>query len=212
VKTCTKCGIEKELTVDNFKPRKKSKDGFRNDCRVCSNLKHAEWTIENLDKAKANQARWYQNNKEHAKIVQDKYYQDNKEKKLAQQKIYRKNNKIKIDLKNKNWADKNPAKIKQYNKEFGQRHPDKIAAKTAKRRAAKLQATPPWLTEEHLKQIEDLYTESKRLEALDGIPREVDHIIPLLGETVRGLHVPWNLRVITAKENGSKNNKLILID
>jgi hypothetical protein len=111
-------------------------------------------------------------------------------------------------LKNKKWADKNPDKIKQYNKEFGQRHPDKVTAKVAKRRSAKLQATPKWLTEDHLQQIRDIYKEAKRLELLDGIKRHVDHIIPLKGKTVRGLHVPWNLQILTESENCKKQNKI----
>jgi 5-methylcytosine-specific restriction endonuclease McrA len=38
---------------------------------------------------------------------------------------------------------------------------------------------------------------------------EVDHIIPIAGDSVCGLHVPWNLRVVTMQENRSKSNKLI---
>ena len=84
---------------------------------------------------------------------------------------------------------------------------DKRNALDAKRRAAKLQRTPEWLTKEHYKQMEDMYTKSHRLfEQLD-VKYDVDHIIPLQGDNVSGLHVPWNLQVITAEENRRKNNK-----
>lgn len=77
----------------------------------------------------------------------------------------------------------------------------------SKRRCAKLQRTPPWLTKEHKEQIKDKYRKAQALQDFTGIPHDVDHIIPLQGEFVSGLHVPWNLRVVTASENRSKHNK-----
>lgn len=84
----------------------------------------------------------------------------------------------------------------------------KIRALSAKYRARKLQATPLWLTTAQIFEIESVYKESIQLEHQTGTPHHVDHIIPLQGENVCGLHVPWNLRAIPAKENLSKSNSL----
>lgn len=67
---------------------------------------------------------------------------------------------------------------------------------------------PKWLTREHKQQIKDLYWLAKTLTDETGILHEVDHIYPLCGDTCSGLHVPWNLRVITKHENRVKNKYL----
>jgi hypothetical protein len=81
------------------------------------------------------------------------------------------------------------------------------SAATAKRRADKLQATPKWLTNTQRIEILNKYKECKQLEKETGIKYHVDHIVPLCGISVCGLHVPWNLQVLTAKENMTKSNK-----
>lgn len=73
--------------------------------------------------------------------------------------------------------------------------------KEAKRRAQKINATPKWLTKEHWEQIKEIY---------DSCPEgyHVDHIMPLQGKNLSGLHVPWNLQHLPAKINCSKGNKV----
>lgn len=74
----------------------------------------------------------------------------------------------------------------------------------AKRHAAKLQRTPPWAD---LDAIRALHVQASRLTLETGIAHHVDHVIPLQGRLVSGLHVHTNLRIITGFDNSSKCNK-----
>lgn len=91
-------------------------------------------------------------------------------------------------------------------REWKRSHPDRVNAETARRHAAKLNAIPTWSDESA---IRTFYEQAKTLTADTGITHHVDHIVPLRGKTVCGLHVAWNLQVITGSENCRKSNKLI---
>lgn len=71
-------------------------------------------------------------------------------------------------------------------------------------RAQTKRATPRWLSEADLDWIADLYREAKWRTEQTGELHVVDHIVPKIGKTVCGLHVPWNLRVIHWRENATK--------
>lgn len=129
-----------------------------------------------------------------------KYYEDNALKIIKATTLYAKDN------------EKVKAYRKIFLKEYRLNNKAKCRHWIAKYRASKLQASPPWLTREHLDQIENVYKQSKKLEDFDGIQRHVDHIVPLQGKTVCGLHVPWNLQVLTKTENLKKNNNLEVIN
>lgn len=75
-----------------------------------------------------------------------------------------------------------------------------------RRNAAKAMACPKWLSVDQRKAISDIYDLSAMLTASTGIKHEVDHIIPLRSKIVCGLHVGWNLTVITATQNRAKSN------
>jgi 5-methylcytosine-specific restriction endonuclease McrA len=79
-----------------------------------------------------------------------------------------------------------------------------IAAHANKRRALRLNATPPWAD---LDAIAEFYREAARLTRETGTRHVVDHIIPLRGKSISGLHVETNLRVITESENLRKSNR-----
>lgn len=72
-----------------------------------------------------------------------------------------------------------------------------------KRHAKKLRATPSWAD---LDAIAQFYVQSQQITEDTGIRHHVDHIVPLQGRNVSGLHVPWNLQVIPAEDNMKKSN------
>lgn len=100
-------------------------------------------------------------------------------------------------------------KIKQreYHKKWSKNNTNKLTAKQAKRQAEKLNRTPKWLTKDQLDEIEDFYIIAKMFQIYTGEMYHVDHILPLKGKRVSGLHVPWNLQVLHWKENLKKSNK-----
>ena len=103
-----------------------------------------------------------------------------------------------------------------YMREWQRRNAAYCAAYTQQRNAAKIQASPPWLTDEHGAEILAFYEEAQRRKDQTGIPHEVDHVVPLRGpwivldgkkvREVCGLDVPWNLQVLTEDDNGTKKN------
>lgn len=71
----------------------------------------------------------------------------------------------------------------------------------------KLQRTPKWLNSVDFVKIDMIYKNAQHLTKTTGILHEVDHIIPLQGKLISGLHVPWNLQVLTRTDNRRKHNK-----
>ena len=100
---------------------------------------------------------------------------------------------------------RDPNIVAQYKKTWKVRNPAKVKADTQRRRSRLERQTPSWLTQEQWATMNEFYFEAKRLTQETGIEHHVDHIHPLCDY---GLHVPWNLRVITAQENMTRPRKL----
>lgn len=101
---------------------------------------------------------------------------------------WQKNNREKVNLKNSRWRKANPGATNN---------------QTAQRRAGLKRAVPVWLTEKHKQRIRRIYEEAAQLNL------EVDHIVPIRGKNVCGLHVPWNLQLLSKSENSSKGNRYV---
>lgn len=132
---------------------------------------------------------------------------NNRDTRLAKAKQWRDENKDKQAVAIKNWREQNPEKLKAIYKDWAQRNKDKVNAKWMKREASKKKRTPSWLTEDDMWMMEQAYDIAAKRKQMLGGEWHVDHIVPLQGKTVSGLHVPWNLQVIPAVENQRKSNK-----
>ena len=106
-------------------------------------------------------------------------------------------------------ASRSPEERRAARNRHKEANPDVYKALTSLRRRRFRLATPRWLSAEQKMEIRLKYRLAIELSRRTGVRHAVDHIVPLQGESVCGLHVPWNLEVVTQEENLKKSNKLI---
>ena len=116
-------------------------------------------------------------------------------------------NKIKILAANKLYVKNNPEVRRASTRAWRQKNKPYSCAQSVKRHAAKLHRTPSWLTTDDHWFIGEIYELAALRTKMFGFAWHVDHIIPLQGKNVSGLHVPLNLRVIPGAENVRKSNQ-----
>jgi hypothetical protein len=104
-------------------------------------------------------------------------------------------------------ATRPAAVLREYRNAWKANNKTQVRADTKARRRKHRDATPLWLTRKQKSEIRQLYQIAITMTQTTGEQYVVDHIVPLRGESVCGLHVPWNLRVITQEENLKKSNK-----
>ena len=101
----------------------------------------------------------------------------------------------------------NPDVVKNRVKEWKKANMGRVVANTTKRKAYIKLRTPNWLTQNEFWMMEQAYDLALLRTKLFGFKWVVDHIIPLNGKNVSGLHTPYNLQVIPEKENLTKSNR-----
>ena len=176
-KTCTRCREEKP--ADMFSKFKRSRDGLHAFCKECN-------------KECSRKTRLKDGQKEKERLRAIEYRKNNPDKAKDADLKYRKNNRAKARKATRSWQLRNPIA-------------NAIAA--SKRRARKRCATPAWLTDEHHEQIKELHEVARMFRLYTGVEYHVDHIVPLGGKSVCGLHVPWNMTVLVGVENQRKKNR-----
>lgn len=179
VQQSKQCSLCKEVKpVALFPKSKGGKFGVRGNCKACEKIRQKTYRADNREKIKSLWKSWYE---------------DNKERRVTQWKDYYENNGDRVRESSRKRKRANPHKYLAYN---------------SKRRAAKVTATPLWLSQSQTQEIEDLYWLAKDLQRVTGLDYHVDHIVPLQGKEVCGLRVPWNLQVLPSDLNLKKGNRL----
>ena len=191
MKLCVSCKAQKPLS--EFYKRKDSPDGYRNDCKVCRSANSLKNHYADHEAGKERLK------KSHFKRVAQnpnfyvERYERYKESDLARAKLAYQANAEDRKAKQRLWSKTNRGTANALAKRY---------------KLKKINATPKWLSESQLLHIKCKYQVAAMLNVHGVEAWHVDHIVPIRGKDVCGLHVPWNLRVIPAKENMTKGNRI----
>ena len=178
-KVCNGCKQEKLFECFSAtKPGRGDKNNLRSRCKECRSAANMQWHKKNAIKSKENHVQWISENKE------------------------------KVALDAKKWRDCNKNAHSLNNKLWKQKNASRNTFNSSMARARRSTATPPCLSPIQLAQIQEMYDIAVARTVQTGIKHNVDHIHPLKGNGYSGLHVPCNLRVITATENIIKKNRI----
>ena len=146
-------------------------------------------------------------NKDTLRAYRQAWRKANPDKRAEQNKRYAKKHPDMLRDKTDRWKKANPEKFAEFNKKSRLKNKARVLANKAKYRANKRNRTPIWVDKDHLWLIKEVYELAVLRTKLFGFEWHVDHIVPLNGKLVSGLHVLENLQVIPGTENLLKNNK-----
>ena len=156
----------------------------RNKRREAIKIQRRKWAALNPDKILAASKRYRAAHPDRLLAYRKKWYAKNHDKSCAS---------------SRKWAADHPQKNRAKSAKWVVDHPEENRAKSAAYRALKLRAMPSWIDRGALLVV---YREAARRSLT------VDHIVPLKNRHVCGLHVPWNLQLLTRFENSSKGNRM----
>ena len=199
------CGVVKAL--GEFIRRSTTRVGYRTDCRSCQSAANAERYRSDPERFKADARDYALANSEKVRASKAAGYAANRGERLAQVKAFYEARPDRRQEKNAyraRYAKTHPGREHAWARGYRRRYPERNAAKTAKRNAAKLRATPAWA---NLDLVAAYYVIAEAFTRGSGVPHHVDHIEPLRGKHVCGLHNEFNLQVLPAKVNLSKGNR-----
>jgi hypothetical protein len=207
LKLCSKCSQLKPMA--DYHKAKRGKDGLRADCKACHLIPHEkEMLSDGLKRCVVCKEIKELHCFPVRKTTKDGRRGDCIVCHQKSAKNYFLRNKERFKQYRSLWLHKNPKKAATASAKWAKNNRPKLNARDSQRRASEVKATPSWLSAIQKAQIQETYDVALAKTVQTGIVYEVDHIHPLKGDGLSGLHVPWNLQVISRLENRSKGNKL----
>ena len=214
MKTCNTCGECKPLMAYSKNPQ--TRDGLQGICKPCAAAYRKKWAESRPGYVKQYNDKYRRVNRDFLLAQGRVRYAERQPEMVAIAKAYRGRNLESTRANKRRYYAENKEKClavtrkwrEQFGKQWEQNHrsqnPGVYRAKTSKRRAALLQAVPPWAD---LGKIQEFYDTADALGMWTGEWHHVDHIVPLLGKTVRGFHSQDNLQILSADDNRRKGNR-----
>lgn len=87
------------------------------------------------------------------------------------------------------------------------KHASRVKAAKIKYESKLKKASPHWLKKADWDAMDAIYERARELTQVTGVRHDVDHILPLNGKMISGLHIPSNLQILTQSQNVSKSNR-----
>lgn len=203
IKRCTAC--KNHLPLDRFHRNRSKPDGLATECKPCAIAKVNARYHADPEKGRQERRENYRNNSDAYKERSKKWHKENRARCNELNAAWcSKNPEKSREISRKDWSKNNVARLAR-KRQYRLETPDKQAALCRNYQARKLNAMPSWAD---LEEIESIYLKARKMTKSTGIKHHVDHVIPLRGKLVCGLHVHGNMQVLTAFENQSKGNKI----
>lgn len=162
-----------EKALDCFSKQPRGKFGVESICKPCTSERGKQWHKQNPERSRAGKVAYSEANREA------------------------------ISKRAKEWRKANAIKLKAQAAEWTAKNQDRKREATARRRAGRKMAVPPWANQAEIRRF---YVLAHKLTKETGIKANVDHVVPLQSPLVCGLHCAANLSVLTAAHNKSKGN------
>lgn len=198
-KRCTKCKQSKP--IEDFEKEPRNNDGHTSWCKACrrEDVRRYRSTVEGAQKNRDSSNAYYVKNIESGRKKSLLYYAAHREELLPKMRERR--------LKRYKEDAEYQSTCKAYSAEWRKNNIARSNATDRLKQLRKRRATPKWLSPIQKAQLQEFYEVSLARSVQTGVKHHVDHIFALKGRGWRGLHVPWNLRVMVGKENNQKTNK-----